>query len=118
MDYYNEHKYGRTAEINIRLSEFEIPPMQDALLVGRKAPIGPEAARRMVDVLSPDNYDIISLKDEPFEAVVIRKSLLNMIPSEKLVPLILEEGKIISDETKVIKAQINISVLIKRALEL
>ncbi|MBO8129218.1 MAG: hypothetical protein H0Z39_08490 [Peptococcaceae bacterium] len=44
----------KKAEIQLSLSEFEIPPMQDVLLVGNEAPIGPEAARRMVDALSPD----------------------------------------------------------------
>lgn len=37
----------KRAEINMRLSEFEMPPMQDILIVGKKAPIGPEAARRI-----------------------------------------------------------------------
>jgi hypothetical protein len=37
----------KKADILIRFSEFEIPPMQDVLIVGRKAPIGPEAARRI-----------------------------------------------------------------------
>jgi hypothetical protein len=28
----------------MRMSEFEMPPMQDALIVGKRAPIGPEAS--------------------------------------------------------------------------
>ncbi|MDI3535367.1 MAG: hypothetical protein PWQ82_1732, partial [Thermosediminibacterales bacterium] len=44
----------RKADITIKLSEFEIPPMQDIMLVGKKAPIGPEAVRQMVDAVSPE----------------------------------------------------------------
>ncbi|MEW6662604.1 MAG: hypothetical protein ACOY9Y_14915 [Bacillota bacterium] len=102
----------------MKLSEFEIPPMQDVLLVGRKAPIGPEAARRMVEVLSPDQYEVIPAEEGPIEAIVIRKTLLNMLPREKMLPVILEEGLKVANETTVIKAQINIFVVVKRAIEL
>ena len=64
----------KKVEINIRFSEFEMPPMQDILLVGKRAPIGPEAARRMVDILSPEQYEIVKIEHEYIEAVVIRKS--------------------------------------------
>jgi len=41
----NHEDSKKKAEICMRLSEFEMPPMQDVLIVGKKAPIGPEAAR-------------------------------------------------------------------------
>lgn len=113
-----EEEQGRKAEISLRFSEFEIPPIQDVLLVGRRAPVGPNAVRRMVDVMSPEQYDIIGVEDGPIEAVVIRKSLLNILPRDKLLPLILDEGKRIADESSIIKAQVEISILIKRTVEL
>ncbi len=109
---------GRKAEVSIRLSEFEMPPMQDVLLVGRRAPIGPGAARRMVDALSPEQYEIIPVEEGPVEALVVRKSLLNMIPQEKLLPIILEEGLKVANETTVVKAQVDIVVTVKRAVDL
>lgn len=69
----------KKVEINMRFSEFEMPPMQDVLIVGKRAPIGPEAARRMVDILSPEQYKIIRIEHEYIEAVVVRRSLLNML---------------------------------------
>lgn len=59
----------KKADIKMRMSEFEMPPMQDALFVGRHAPIGPEAARRMVDVLSPDQYEILEVEHAIIEAI-------------------------------------------------
>ncbi len=73
---------SKKAEVIIRLSEFEIPPMQDVLIVGKRAPIGPEAARKMVDILSPEQYEIVKIEHPIVEAVVIRKSLLSMISRE------------------------------------
>lgn len=116
MGYRKEN--NRKAEIIMRLSEFEMPPMQDLLIVGKRAAIGPEAARRMVDVLSPEQYDIVRIDHPVIEAVVIRKALLNMISKEKLLELIIEEGGKIANETLIIKAQVNITIQVSKSIEL
>ncbi|RKO67723.1 hypothetical protein [Desulfofundulus salinus] len=108
----------RKVELTIRLSEFEIPPMQDVLLVGKRAPIGPEAVRRMVDALTPEQYDILYLDHEIFEAVVLKKSLLKFLPQEKFLPVILEEGERVAAENTVVKAQVNVVVQVNRAVDL
>jgi len=109
---------SRIAAIFIKLSEFEIPPMQDVLLIGKRAPIGPEAVKRMVDALSPEQYEIIPVDEGPIEAVVIRKNLLKLVPQEKILPIVLEEGLKITTEATVIKAQINVVVIVKRQIDL
>ncbi|KYH31596.1 hypothetical protein [Neomoorella mulderi] len=108
----------RKADITIKLSEFEIPPMQDILLVGKRAPIGPEAVRRMVDAVSPEQYEIVRLNHEVFEAVVVKKSLLRLLPKEKLLPVVIDEGNRIADDKMVVKAQINITIQINRTVDL
>jgi len=108
----------RRAHISIRLSEFEIPPIQDVLLIGRRAPIGPEAIQRMIDVLSPEQYEIFKVEEGPFEAVVFRKSLSKMLTREKLLSIILEEGCKVAAETSVLKARINIVLAINVEVEL
>jgi hypothetical protein len=111
-------EYSKRAEISMRLAEFEMPPMQDVLIVGRKAPIGPDAARRMVDILSPEQY-VIEKIDHPFiEALVIRKSLIGMLSKDKLISIILDEGSRIADEKTIIKAQINITLQVSKSVEL
>lgn len=109
---------GRKAFITIRMSEFEIPPIQDVLLIGRKAPIGSEAVQRMIDVLSPDQYEILNINEGPFEAVVFRKSLSKMITRDKLVSVILNEGYKIASESSVLKAQLNVVLAINVEVDL
>jgi len=109
----------RKADMTIKLSEFEIPPMQDIMLVGKKAPIGPEAVRQMVDAVSPDQYEIVHLNShEVFEAVVIKKSLLKLLPKEKLLSVVIEEGGRIANESMVVKAQINLTIRVNRVVDL
>lgn len=108
----------KNAEINMRFTEFEMPPMQDVLIVGKMAPIGPEAARRMVDVLSPDQYEIIKVNHDIIEAIVIRKSLLNMLPEDKLISIIIEEGEKIANKSMIIKAQLSITLNVSKSIDI
>jgi hypothetical protein len=109
---------SKKAEITVRFSEFEIPPMQDILLVGKKAPIGPEAVRHMVDALSPEQYVVVEVNHAVIEALVIRKSLLRMIAQEQLVPFLLQETEKIISEGTVIKAQLNVTIQVSRVVDL
>jgi len=106
----------RKANIIMRLSEFEMPPMQDVLIVGKRAPIGPDAAKRMVDVVSPEQYKIIKIDHPMIEAVVIRKILLNILEEEKLLEVIMEEGGKIANDYSIIKAQVNITLEVSKSL--
>jgi len=109
---------SKKAEITARLSEFEIPPMQDILLVGKKAPIGPEAVRHMVDALSPEQYIVIGISHAVIEALVVRKSLLQMIAQEQLVSFLVQEAEKIMSEGTVIKAQLNVTIQVSRVVDL
>lgn len=111
-------EYSKRAEINMRFSEFEMPPMQDILIVGKKAPIGPEAARRMVDILSPDQYVIEKMDHPAIEALVIKRSLLSMLTKEKLISIVLDEGGRIADEKAIIKVQIDVTLQVSKSVEL
>lgn len=115
MSSLNNH---RRAEVNIIFSEFEFPPMQDALLVAKRSPIGPEAARRMVDILSPDQYEIVEVDHEVIEAIVLRKALTKMFPKEKLIAFLLEEGGNISDDNSIIKANVKTFIEVSRSVDL
>jgi hypothetical protein len=92
--------------------------MQDALIVGKRAPIGPEAARRMVDILSPDQYEIVKVDHPAIEAIVVRKALFNMLPQEKLVGLLLEEGGKVANESTIVKTQVNIVLQVSKSIYL
>lgn len=108
----------KKADINMKFSEFEMPPMQDVLIIGKMAPIGPEAAKRMIDILSPEQYEVIKIEHEVVEAIVIRKALLNLLSKEKLISIIMEEGGKIANESMIIKAHIEITLNVSKSIEL
>ncbi|MCM8900102.1 hypothetical protein KVG29_02550 [Caldicoprobacter algeriensis] len=109
---------SKKMEITLRLSEFEMPPMQDALIIGRKAPIGFEAAKRMVDIISPNQYEVIKVQHPTIEAVVIRKALMQMVACDRLISLILEEGGKVANEATIFKVQLSIVLCVSKTVEL
>ena len=105
-------------ELNLVLSEFEIPPMQDVLVIGKRAPIGPEAAKQMANSTAPSQFLFIPLRDNVIETILIRKKVLQLIPEEHLVPLIVEEAKKIIGEEDVIKIRLSVQVSVRKVIEI
>ena len=110
--------YSRKATLSLKISEFEVPPMQDLLVVGKKAPIGPEAVRRMAEALSPEQFVIVKLEHPNIEAVLIRKSLLQMIDEATLIQVILEEAEQLINTTMVLRSELKITVSVQREVNL
>lgn len=110
--------YSKRASLSFSISEFEVPPMQDLLVIGKKAPIGPEAVKRMAEVLSPEQFSIIRLDHPRVEAVLLKKNLLEMIDQKVLTGIILEEISQFVNDSMVLRGKINISISIQREVEL
>lgn len=79
--------------VNVRIREFGIPPVQDALVLGRGAPIGAEAMKRAVTLLHVAQFEMIETEDPVVEAVIVRASILRKIPRDRLLDLVLMRVK-------------------------
>lgn len=117
-DSYKKDLSKRKAELNIRFSEFELPPMQDILVIGRRAPIGPEAVRRMVDALAPEQYELIAFENGPVEAVAVRTSLFNWISRDVLLDNLLEEALKINIEKTLLKVKMDLTISIFKEVDI
>ncbi|PYI50962.1 MULTISPECIES: hypothetical protein [Paenibacillus] len=110
--------YFRKATLSLKISEFEVPPMQDLLIIGKKAPIGPEAVKRMAQALSPEQFTIVKLEHAKIEAVLIRNSLLQMLDERLLMQIIMEEADRLISDNMVLRSELKISVSVQREVEL
>mgnify|MGYP001203683853 CR=1 FL=1 len=110
--------YSRKATLSLKISEFEVPPMQDLLIIGKKAPIGPEAVRRMAEALSPEQFTLIKIDHPKIEAVLLRNSLLHMLDEKLLTTIIMEEAERMISDTMVLRSELKISVSVQREVEL
>lgn len=110
--------YSRKATLSLKISEFEVPPMQDLLIIGRKAPIGPEAVRRMAEALSPEQFTLLKMDHPKIEAVLLRNALLQMIDEKRLMNIILEEAERMISDSMVLRSELKIAVTVQREVEL
>lgn len=90
--------HGEAADdytINVRLHfhEFSMPPVKDALVLGKESPIGCEAVRRALSLLHVATFDHIEPEDDVVGNILVRSSVLKKIPQDKLVALILHRVK-------------------------
>jgi len=104
--------------LSLKISEFEMPPMQDLLIIGKRAPIGPEAVRRMAEALSPDQFSIVRLDHPKIEAVLIRSSLLQMLDEPTLLRIIVQEAEPLIDETMVLRSELKMAVSVQLEVDL
>ncbi|QRG65516.1 hypothetical protein [Brevibacillus choshinensis] len=109
---------SRKATLTLKISEFEVPPMQDMLIIGRKAPIGPEAARRMAEALSPEQFTLMKMDHPKIEAVLLRNSLLQMIDEKLLMNIILEEAERMISDSMVLRSELKIAMSVQREVDL
>lgn len=105
---------NKTITLSMNITEFEMPPMRDVIVIGVAAPIGPEAARKMVEALSPEQYEVLIVEHEKVEALVVRKPILQLIDKSKLVSEILEEVSKIMTPKIVLRISLNVSLNITK----
>ncbi|WP_400162954.1 hypothetical protein ACAF76_008590 [Brevibacillus sp. TJ4] len=110
--------YSRKATLSLNISEFELPPMQDLLIIGKKAPIGPEAVRRMAEALSPEQFTLVKIDHPKIEAVLLRSSLLQILDQELLTKIIMEETEKMISDSMVLRSELKISVQVQREVDL
>lgn len=88
---------GVSVNVRLQFQEFKIPPVRDALVMGQKSPIGNEAVRRSLTLLHVAPFELIELngenEDDIVGAILVRNSVLNKIPRDKLVRLVVERVK-------------------------
>ena len=106
----------RKALVDMKLSTFEIPPAGDILVLGKRCPIGPEAAKKMLDAVMSDQFEYIHLEDDLIEAVFVKKYLFLRADKEKLVNAIVEESKAIMGPDCMIRISCEISIMVKREI--
>ncbi len=103
--------------LKLNLTEFEMPPMRDALVIAHDAPIGTEAATRMLDAISPEEFVVVRVEDEAVEAIVIRQSLLRSVPMDMLIGTILDHSRGLIRHQPLLKVRIDVAYMTEKTLE-
>lgn len=90
-------------EINI----LKIPPCQDVIVVGKRAPVGKNAVELMLEALAPGIFESIELEHPVIEALVANKGQINLLGKENLLRLIVSEVENLMDATAVLNIELH-----------
>lgn len=97
-----------------RVTEYEIPPIRDALVLGRDAPIGCQAMRRALTLLVKTPFEHIEIDDPVVSDLLVRTSLLRRISQDRLVGFVLERVKPLMGLDEVLHLELDVEVLIEK----
>ncbi len=102
--------------IRAHLTEFGIPPVHDALVLGRHAPIGCKAFRRALELLIATPFEHIEIDDPTISDILVRSAILRRVDRDKLIRFVLEEIAPHMSDTEVLHLDLEVRVTVERTL--
>jgi len=112
-----DSSHNRKSNVRITFKGCQLPPVEDALVVGKHAPVGSEAVVRALQAMSPGKFKLIKVTHPVIESLLIRESDLRKIPEEKLVKLLLENASPVMDESDSLNVTLEVEIVVQTALE-
>lgn len=103
--------------VRVRVKALEIPPVKDGIVLGKSAPIGPEAMLRTLRLMSKEAFVHIPLKkDDVISDAIVRESVLRKLHEQKLVAFILTRIKPLMTESELLILDMEIEVVVEDTL--
>ena len=99
--------------LRARFQEFNIPPIRDALVLGRDSPIGCEAIRKAINLLGSSPFEHIEVQDEIISDIVVRRAILRRISKETLIAFMLNRVKPLMGTEEVLQLDLEAEVLLE-----
>ena len=103
----------RRINLQLRFTRYEVPPLKDALLIGKRAPVGANSISRAFEELTPGVFTLIHLEHPVIEGVLIRTSNLSKLPQAELVRRLLHQADQIMDESDTLHVALDFELIIE-----
>jgi hypothetical protein len=99
--------------IQLRVRDFKIPLVRDAVVIGAEAPIGPQAMYRALDLMNGRPFERIDVEDETITAILVRKEILNRVSREELRQVISQSLNGVMDRHEVLIVEIDAELVLE-----
>src|SRR5690242_15989269 len=93
----------RHVTVSLRMTRFELPPVESALIVGRRSGIGSIALEKALGEMMPGTFHRIEVQHPIIEAVIVREPHFRRITQEGLVELLVRHAEGMMDETEALR---------------
>jgi len=105
------------ALIRLEISAFNLPPIKDALIIGRKSNIGLNALERALEEMAPGIYTTIRIEDHPvIEGIIIRSENLRKLPKEDFMELLISHCEKVMNESDSLHISLDIKLIVEEEL--
>ncbi len=99
--------------VRARVTEFGYPPVHDALVLGKSAPLGTEAFRKALGLLVSSPFETFTLNDDVIGSILVRSALLRRVSQEKLVDFIIRQIKPLMTQGEILHLDLQIEVQVE-----
>jgi hypothetical protein len=103
----------RKINLQLRFTPYHLPPLDSALIIGKRAPVGANGISRAFQELSPATFQLIAVEHPVAEAVLVRASDLRKLPQQELIRRLLQLADQIMDETDTLHVALRFEVIVE-----
>ncbi|MGD0674058.1 MAG: hypothetical protein ABSC94_01485 [Polyangiaceae bacterium] len=101
---------GAKATLRARVTEFAYPPVNDALVLGKSAPLGTEAFRRALGLLMSSPFVTISLDDDTIGSILVRSAILRRVSEAAFLDFVTRNVKPLMTAEEILHLDLHIEV--------
>jgi len=102
----------RKINLQLRFTQYHLPPLDSALIIGKRAPVGANGISRAFQELSPATFQLIPIDHPVAEAVLVRASDLRKLPQQALISRLLQLADQIMDEADTLHVTLKFEVIV------
>ena len=102
----------RRINLQLRFTQYHLPPLDSALIIGKRAPVGANGISRAFQELSPATFQLIPVEHPVAEALLVRVSDLRKLPQQALISRLLQLADQIMDEADTLHVALKFEVIV------
>ena len=103
-------KKGKKYTIQLSFEGIKLPPFQDILVVGKNSFQGKIGLSKALEMLVPNTFEFIEVKDKRVEAIFVNKYILKKMSSKKIIKLLAEKVFPFVSDGELLKVDLTLGV--------
>ncbi len=107
---------SRKVHLDMEISLFNVPPCGDVLVLAKHAPVGPKAAKKMMDTICPGLFELVEIEDDIVEALIVKRQLFLMADKQSIVKAVLDETKAFISPQLMVKVDLDIKIAVSKSI--
>jgi hypothetical protein len=107
-----EVSLSRKINLELRFTQYHLPPVDDALIIGKRAAVGANSISRAFEELTPGTFRLIPVEHHVAEAVLVKTSDLRKLSEAELIRRLLLQADQSMDETDTLHVKLHFEIII------